>query len=279
LVFNYHTHCHYCDGKEPPEQYVLEALDQGFQSLGFSSHAPVPFENKFSIAADMLPEYCSEIRSLKEKYRSQLDIFLALEADYIPGITSDLEKLREQCGLDYIIGGIHLVRPVGDERLWFIDGSLQLTYDSGLAALFGNDARKAVTAYYHQVNEMLEEQRPDIVAHIDKIKMHNKGRFFDEGESWYRNLAYEALRLMQETGCILEINSRGLYKQRCNDWFPSAWILEQALHLDIPVTISSDAHHPSELSLMFNETQQHLKSLGFREVVVRKETGWCSMAL
>ena len=46
---NYHTHCTYCDGKDPLEAFVAEAERLHFGQLGFSSHAPVPFENEFGI--------------------------------------------------------------------------------------------------------------------------------------------------------------------------------------------------------------------------------------
>ena len=43
MYTNYHGHCHYCDGQEPPEAYVRAALEQGMRSYGFSSHAPLPY--------------------------------------------------------------------------------------------------------------------------------------------------------------------------------------------------------------------------------------------
>ncbi len=54
---NYHTHCNYCDGKGPASDYLEQATQRGLAALGFSSHAPVPFDNDFAVRQDQLPQY------------------------------------------------------------------------------------------------------------------------------------------------------------------------------------------------------------------------------
>lgn len=130
--FNLHTHSRFCDGKEEPETYVKQAIDLGFHTLGFSSHAPVPFENTFALKEEQMNDYFSTIMNLKEKFRDQIKLLLALEIDYIPEITRSFDDFRKAGNLDYTIGGVHLVREPGIEALWFIDGSKQETYDKGL---------------------------------------------------------------------------------------------------------------------------------------------------
>jgi len=266
--FNLHTHSRFCDGKEEPETYVHKAMELGFHTLGFSSHSPVPFENTFALKEEQMSEYFSTILKLREKFRDQIKLLLALEIDYIPGITRDFDDLMDAGNLDYSIGGVHLVREPGIEALWFIDGSRQETYDKGLQQLYRGNARKGVEAYYRQLLEMAATQRPDIIAHLDKIKMHNKDRFFSEEDQWYKDLVWKTLKFIAaETDCIIEVNTRGLYKKRADTFFPGPAILEQAHHLKIPVTISTDAHHPDELSLFFPEAVSLLKEIGFGELV------------
>jgi histidinol-phosphatase (PHP family) len=266
--FNLHTHSRFCDGKEEPETYVRQAIDLGFHTLGFSSHAPVPFENTFALKEEQMTEYFSAIMNLKEKFRDQIKLLLSLEIDYIPGITRGFDDFSKAGNLDYVIGGVHLVRESGIEALWFIDGSKQETYDKGLQQLYKGNARKGVEAYYRQVMEMVATQKPDIIAHLDKIKMHNKDRYFSEEESWYKDMVWKTLKFIaSESDCIAEVNTRGLYKQRSDTYFPSPAVLEQIHHLKIPVTISTDAHHPDELSLFFPEAAAMLKEIGFRELV------------
>jgi histidinol-phosphatase (PHP family) len=266
--FNLHTHSRFCDGKEEPEAYVKQAIDLGFHTLGFSSHAPVSFENTFALKEEQMTEYFSTIRNLKEKFSDQIKLLLALEIDYIPGITRNFDDFRKAGNLDYAIGGVHLVKEPGIEALWFIDGSKQETYDKGLQQLYKGNARKGVEAYYRQVMEMVATQKPDIIAHLDKIKMHNKDRYFSEEESWYKDMVWKTLKFIaSESDCIVEVNTRGLYKQRSDTYFPSPAVLEQIHHLKIPVTISTDAHHPDELSLFFPEAAAMLKEIGFSDLV------------
>ena len=175
---NYHTHSYFCDGKEAPEEYVRKAIELGFSALGFSSHAPVPFENNYSISPGKLKAYCAEIERLKIKYENEISIFLALEADFIPKQTYDFSYFREVCSLDYCIGSIHFVAHPQSGELWFIDGGKQEKWDQGLKEVFGGDIHVGVKAFYQQSMQMIEEQDPEIIGHFDKIKMHNRNRYF-----------------------------------------------------------------------------------------------------
>jgi histidinol-phosphatase (PHP family) len=275
---NYHTHTKFCDGTSEPEEYVRAAIDLGFDALGFSGHAPVPFVNRWSIKPEMLDDYVSIILLLKEKYHRQIEIHLALEIDYIPGLSTDIKKFKKKYSLDYTIGGIHLVKAPHSEKLWFIDGSPE-GYDVGLIEVFEMDICKAVGCYFTQLWEMITEQKPDIIAHFDKIKMNNRGLYFSTDENWYRNYIHETIRIIAYSGQIVEVNTRGIYKKRSEELYPSIWILEELLKLNVPVIVSTDAHKPEELSLQMPETLQILKDIGYRETMVLTSKGWKGRAL
>ncbi|MDR2589177.1 MAG: PHP domain-containing protein, partial [Spirochaetales bacterium] len=83
LKTNYHTHYSICDGRGWAEEYVLAALERGFDVLGFSSHAPLPFPSGWTMAAEDFPVYCAEVRRLRELYAGSLEIYLGLEIDFI----------------------------------------------------------------------------------------------------------------------------------------------------------------------------------------------------
>jgi histidinol-phosphatase (PHP family) len=271
--FNHHTHSYFCDGSSAPEEYVAEALSLGFSMLGFSSHAPVPFKNTFALKEERLHEYGQAIRALQQKYKGQIEIYLGLEIDFIPGITRDFDFFRKELGLDFVIGGVHLVRKE-DEGLWFIDGPHFETYDSGLKEVFHDDIRLGVKTYYESLCKMITTQKPEIVAHIDKIKMHNGGRFFTEDEAWYVALVDETLEVIAESGCIVEINSRGIYKKRCPDLFPSLDILKKLNQLKVPITFSTDAHIPGELNMGMDIIVSTALEAGYKEVCCLTNGKW-----
>ena len=261
LNTNYHTHSLYCDGKEPLSAFVTAAEKLLYCQLGFSSHAPVPFENDFGIKEEEIGTYCSEIDGLQRQ--TPVTLLKSLECDFIPGQTKSFDTFRNEHHLDYIIGGVHLVLPPHGEGLWFIDGSKRETYDDGLDRLFGHDVRRAVTCFWEQTFEMIETEHFEIIAHFDKIKMHNRHRFFEDDEPWYQVLADKALQLIKRHDIIIEINTRGLYKKRYDGFYPSTVLLQKARKLDIPVIISSDAHKSEDLGQYCPEARDELLRCGF----------------
>ncbi len=279
ITQNLHTHTLFSDGKSTPEELVKAAIDSGLKSLGFSDHAPVPFQNSFSIAEGELSKYIAKIQQLKNEYADQLEILLSLEVDHIPGLMDDFFVKNKDLKLDYSIGSVHLVGEHEPANLWFIDGSKREIYDDGLRQFFGNEIRQAVKAFYHQTNRMLEQQTPDIIGHLDKIKMHNQNRFFREDESWYRALVRETIQVIKEKEVVAELNTRGKYKGRSETLFPSDWILREMKALNIPVVISSDAHHAQEVVLLFDEAAKALKKAGYRSIWKFQHKQWQEIPL
>jgi histidinol-phosphatase (PHP family) len=273
ILNNYHTHTKYCDGSDEPDNYVAEAIKKGLKSLGFSGHAPVPFETSWSIKKENLENYCNAVGYMKEKYSGLINIYLSLEIDYIPEITTDFKKLIKDCSLDYTIGSVHLVKNKTQQELWFIDGP-EKGYITGLETVFEGNIQVAVETYYRQICEMVKTQKPDIIGHFDKIKMNNKNRFFSEEEKWYKKIVSKSLEYIAGTKSIIEVNTRGLYKHKTNSLFPSVSILEQCYKLDIPVTISSDTHVPNELTNFFEETLIILKDIGYKKISYLTKNGW-----
>ena len=278
--FNLHTHSIYSDGKSQPREIVEEAVRQGLTTLGFSEHSPLPFDNDFSVKEADMPCYVAEIAQLKAEFKGKIDIYCGLEADYLTGVSEPFAVTKEKYHLDYLIGGVHLVgQSANPDEIWFIDGPKWEVYDEGLQKFFDGDIRRAVRRFFEQSNEMIENEPFDIIAHFDKIKMHNRDRYFHEDEPWYRKLVLETLDLIREKGLVMEINTRGIYKKRYNGFYPSPWLMEEACKMHIPAIISADAHHFSEITLEFAAAEEALKKAGYRSVVNFKDGRWVEVAI
>ena len=285
MLVNLHTHTLFSDGTAPPEAYIEEAIKQRFTILGFSDHSPVPFDNEFTIPEEQLGQYyqaiksyslgldLSDFKAMKDP-NSLLTILTGLEYDYIPFRTNSLPEIRHQYDFDYVIGAVHLVTDDSSDHVWFIDGPDKSSYDNGLQLVFHGNIRRAVTAYYRQIQDMVLTQKPEIIGHLDKIKMHNRNRYFLESESWYVSLVDETLNLIKDAGCIVEVNTLGLYKGRSDSFFPGPEILLKIRNLKIPVIISSDAHDPAEIALLFPEARKILFDLGLQNQRVLTSHGW-----
>lgn len=269
---NYHTHTTFCDGGQAPEAYVKKAIELSMSQLGFSAHAPVPFENKWSMKYDSMPAYKQEIERLQKQYFPQIQIWKSLEIDYIPGITNEFDYFNKQLQLDYVIGAVHLVKNM-EGKLWFIDGPEE-GYVEGLKTLFNNDARRAVEMYYNQINAMVQSQKLDFIAHIDKVKMNNKNRYFSTEEAWYIKSIEQTLNLISSKDIAIEVNTRGIYKKKCEELFPGIDILKMVYLKKLPIVVNSDAHQPEELINQFNETFVVLKDIGFKGYYVFNGKKW-----
>lgn len=271
-MYNFHSHTNFCDGSSDPETYIEEAIRQGFKIYGFSSHAPIPVPNDFALTEKSFPLYKQEIERLRAKYKEQLTILLGVEADYITEISAPFDYFRKQFELDYVIGSVHMVK-CRDNEVWFIDGPFRESYDAGLSSFFDNNARSAATAYYRQINEMIERENFEVVGHLDKITMHNQNRFFTTDENWYRNAILETIDLLKEKEIVVEVNTRGLYKNRSEDFFPEQKYLKYILEKKISIMINSDAHAPKDISLLRDATVKTLRQLGFKEQAIITSDG------
>ena len=89
----------------------------------------------------------------------------------------------------------------------------------------------------------------------------------------------ETLELIKDKGCIVEVNTRGLYKKRSGSLFPGPAILEEMNKMNIPLTISTDAHKPWEVGLLLNETAKTLIETGYREAYAYTGQEWKSISL
>ena len=265
---NFHTHNHYCDGKAGLNDYLREAVRSGITNIGFSSHAPIPFPCKWCIKREVLPVYLEEIESLKPSY-PELQIYKGLEVDYIPDVIAPRD-FRKQ--LDYTIGSIHFV---GHFKgiYWEIDNTAEV-FREGLSEIFRGDVRKAITHYYALTREMLQKTPPDIVGHLDKIKVNARHFSFEESEPWYREEIDKTLTAIAAAHTIVEVNTRGIYKKKSVTPYPSPWILERILDANIPVTLNSDAHHPEDLTREFGPTLQLLQEIGFTSLSVLDSGLW-----
>jgi histidinol-phosphatase (PHP family) len=269
-------HSHYCDGEGELESYVEKAISKNMYAIGFSGHAPVPFQTNWHMKIDHLDKYIREIEYLKKKYK-EMDIYSGLEVDYIPGQTGP--KNFAERNLDFIVGSVHYAGQFKNQDYCCIDGTIE-EFERALKSVFNNNIEKLVARYYENVIEMIEKDPPDIIGHLDLIKkLNSNNRYFNEEESWYQNLIVDVVKAVSTSNCILEVNTRGYYKSYTREFYPGKQILEKCIESDIPVTISSDAHHPSELDQNYEDAASLLLDIGYNHVFIFEKGGWSKVQI
>lgn len=266
-------HCSFCDGKGDPTDYYSAAKKNKLISIGFSSHAPVPFETGWAMKKESLREYLAAVNFIKS-FPSEMEIYTGLEVDYIPGKISPADYTKQ---LDYTIGSIHFVESFDDGSPFEIDGRHD-TFLRGLDTIFSSDIRALLHRYYELTAEMVRHGHPTIIGHLDKIKIQNQNQsLFAETDEWYRSMITRVVNEIKINGSIVEINTRGIYQKKTADVYPSPWIIELLFKNKIPVTINSDAHHPTDIINGFPETAALLYKIGYRHLLVLHDGLWQSL--
>jgi histidinol-phosphatase (PHP family) len=72
----------------------------------------------------------------------------------------------------------------------------------------------------------------------------------------------------------LEVNTRGIYKGTLNELTPSDKILRKALELNIPVTVSTDAHTKDEIDGALTNAYEYLLDIGFGYTYALIDGSW-----
>ncbi len=271
---NYHIHSIYCDGKDDLEDIVVEAIHRGFKAIGFSSHCPMPVENNYSMKYEKLAQYCQEVRMLKSKYNKLIQIYLGLEVDFIENVISPASPIVLFQQLDFTIGAVHF--------LWGKDGNkvyqLNTNTDTFLKAVkdgFHSNPASLIRAYFAAIRRMVETSKPTIVGYFDLIKMHNNGYvIFDADTEFYQSEVDSTLKAIKANNTILEVNTRGIYKGTLNELTPSDKILRKALELNIPVTVSTDAHTKDEIDGALTNAYEYLLDIGFGYTYALIDGSW-----
>jgi histidinol-phosphatase (PHP family) len=240
MIYNFHTHSDFSDGKNSIIEIVQYAATKGVNIVGFSDHSPVPFESDWNMPQNQINEYLKTINQCAADF-PQLTLFSGIEADFIPGF-QDFSSFSD---FDYIIGSVHYA--LTDNFPEGFDSSPKGMKDL-IDKYYQNDIKKFITYYYNSICQMCSECEFDIVGHLDLVKKFNTvAPMFDETEKWYYNLIMETLTIIKEKNLIIEINTGGISRNLMKEPYPSFKYLKEANMLNIPVTISSDAHTAENL--------------------------------
>lgn len=260
---NYHTHCRFCDGKGEPRVYVLEAINRGFTSLGFSSHAPLKEDNDWTLKDSNVQEYLDTINSLKEEFKDQITIHTGMEIDFYPD--ENRFDTFKKYNLDYSIGSVHMLKPDGFDKYYSVDESEEIFADV-LNNVFGS-IEAFTREYYKTVRALVKQGGFDILGHIDLIKKFNKGnKFFLETEPWYIQEVIQTLDEIKDRNIIVEMNTGALSRGVQDTPYPSEWIIDECLKRDIKICLNSDVHAANNIECYFEESLNILQKCGYRKL-------------
>ena len=265
---NLHQHSAFCDGKDTPEEVVLEAITKGFGAIGFSSHCYMPIVG-YCLTAESTPEYCKEINRLKQVYADQIDVFLGLEYDHCCPI--------DPVGYDYLIGSLHNLYIDGMYRNF--DGTPE-KYLALVNDYFSGDGLAFAKEYYRQLAQLPDKAPIDIIGHFDLITRHYDVQpLFDWNDKAYRNAAIEAAEALAGRVPLFELNTGAVARGNRTTPYPQDFIVKELKRLGFGVVITSDCHFKEKMDFWFEEGKEFLRNCGYTERHILTKDGFIPVPL
>ncbi|QWC00699.1 histidinol-phosphatase [Mycoplasmatota bacterium] len=229
---NYHTHCHLCKHAiGTVEDYVIKAIENGFQAIGISDHAPLDFleERSVRMAVKDYPKYIQELKHAIVHYLEYILIYRSLEIEYFDFLHKHYDDLLSH--LDYLILGQHYIQD-GDE----------------LKSIYKIKTLNELNIYKNTVIKAMNTGYFKILAHPD-IFLINQGKLNQD----ILNMCEEIIDAAMKNNVLLELNANGLRKKKHKEdgkWYPKYprnefW--EIVNKKKAKTIISADAHDPKHL--------------------------------
>lgn len=268
---NYHSHCSFCDGRAPFEEFVKEAIRQGFYSYGVSSHAPLPFPTQWTMEWGQMEAYLDEFNNLRQKYADEIELYVGLEIDYLNEESNPSVARFTELPLDYRIGSVHLLYDAAGEVV-DIDCS-PAVFKERVDRHFNGDVLRVVRMYFDRLFRMVELGGFDILGHADK--MHYNASCYHPGlldEPWYEALMKDYFSLVASRGYLVEINTKAY--DSLGTFYPNSRYWELMKEYQIKILVNSDAHYPERINAGRMEALRLLQAKGFATVAELHQGSW-----
>lgn len=253
---NCHTHTNYCDGKNTAREMIEAAVKKGFVSLGFSGHSPMKDKNEWTMSADGVKAYVSEINSVKEEYKDKIDILCGIELDV------DFANVVPE-DFDYVIASVHQLKKNG------IAYDVDYTADvlkKAVDEFFDGSFNEMSRFYYSTLADFVINTKVDVVGHIDLITKFNVDEpLFDERDAEYRQIVLDAVdRIISAKPEILfEVNTGAMFRVGKKTPYPADFILRHIYEKGGKITLTSDSHSVASIDFAFDEATAYIKNCGF----------------
>lgn len=266
----------FCEHAQTTLREMLEAaVAAGYSVFGVSEHAPrsqerfiYPSERKKDFDVERLrtnfEAYAESVFKLADEFESRLTVLRGFEAEVVPTATyrDEMVALRKLYGFDYMVGSVHYVAEIS------IDGSPE-EYEQAAQAAGGYEA--VARRYYDDVAGMIEALRPEVVGHLDLVKLYAPDRAVLEAPS-VRQAAERALAAAKEYGAILDLNTAG-YRKGLGEPYPAPWLVRHATEMGVGFCFGDDSHSPAQVGSGLDLAREYLRANNVREITALDREG------
>ncbi|KJS21051.1 MAG: hypothetical protein VR72_12065 [Clostridiaceae bacterium BRH_c20a] len=240
MLVDYHVHAlghaHREHSLEELIPFLDVALKRNLQEIGFADHDRYLDSLNFNL-----------YKELQELY-PKINIRVGLEIDYYPGKLEEIKKIRTSHPFDYVIGSVHYI----DEWMFDADKEKQRFEEWDIDELY--------TRYLSLVIEAANTGLFPLIGHLDLLKI-----FGNRPKKSIAETFNPYLRDLEKTGVVIELNTNGWYKP-INELYPAPELLELCFQANLPITLSSDAHHAEQVGRDVDKALAIAKKAGYTKI-------------
>ncbi len=252
----FHSHTYRCGhARKDIEDYVTEAIKQGYKKFGASDHVFLPGIIQPSIRGDysFLSGYMDEFKRCKALYGNQIEMYLGFECEYSDAYKKYYKSLLRDRGFDYLICGQHLA--------------------------FNNDFTEY---WYFTDNE--EKQEPGLLRYRDDVINGIKSGLFlyiahpdlfficcRKVTPIYEQITKEIIDAAIKYDVPIEVNINGLLRPRIKNGveyleYPCDYFWKQASKTNVKIVYGGDFHNPDNISNeeLYKKAEDLIKRCGVK---------------
>ena len=261
-MYDFHIHSEFSiDASHSMEDMVKSAIDKKLKCICFTDHIDLDSTNMHLDLKFIVDDYFKELRKVKYRYMSDIEILGGVELGLQPHLIQRYEHLVSKYNFDFVILSIHAINGMDIVR-----ENIFQTYSQ----------KEAIETYYNDLLYCVQNFKDyDVLGHIDFIDRYvhlQTDEVLDLSiyDSIYEQIA-EILKIVIEDGKGIEVNTASL-RHGLDYLNPKLTILEIYKELGGEIlTLGSDAHFPKDVGADFRLAEKVIKSLGFKSIYVYRD--------
>ena len=262
ILFDCHLHTEFSgDSKASVESQIQAARAKGLSGITITDHLDWDFYVSPGYFDLDLPSYTSALKEIKRKYPfgSSFSVLCGLELGLQEHLADRHKKLLDEYEFDFVIGSIHQLDGLDPYYPdYYVDKTAEYVY------------RRTFDVTLDNLKAFCDI---DALGHLDYMRRYVIREFGSSGMYTYKDYSDQIDAILQfiiRHDIALEINEGAF---RCDLTEPNPQYDVISRYYDIGgrlITIGADAHTPEHVGLRFDEIDERLKNIGFKEYAVYK---------
>jgi len=234
-VYDYHVHSNYSDGSFL-WRMCRAAEEVGLDGLGFADHCNVSArapqqreKHVFGFTLDSTYEQRrAGINAIRDRF--DLQVYDAVEMDYLPDEEERIAAFLDGAGFDYAIGSVHSI----DDR--------NVQSGAPFRAMSDTERRAVVDDYYEALVALVESELFEVAAHPDLLERTAALRGFATDDHYER-----VAEAFADSRTVPEVNA-GRVLREYGEFHPAPRFFELLREYGVGFTLGTDSHVPEEIS-------------------------------